>query len=100
MIRIDRWWGQSTEVRKRGLKGGRARAQQAKKGKLAACLQDPTPEQNKHRQEVERKQPPYYFITGQQSMAEEVVKTGRKLGRRMSGPITHLRHQMSRSAVE
>ncbi|KAK4939602.1 hypothetical protein LTR10_020102 [Elasticomyces elasticus] len=55
MIRVDRWWGQSTEVRKRGLRGGRARAQQAKKGKLAACLQDPTPEQNTHRQEVERK---------------------------------------------
>jgi len=37
-------WKKNSIFRKRGLKGGRARAQQAKKGRLATYLQDLTQE--------------------------------------------------------
>jgi len=96
---LEKMWKENTTFRKRGLKGGRARSQQAKKGRLAICLQDLTPEQHKLRREVERKdrkgrnqieglnqiltmfEDGYQFIQGQQNIAEQVVEMGHKFAR-------------------
>ena len=103
-IRLEEMWKKNSIFRKRGLKGGRARAQQAKKGRLAACLQDLTPEQHKRRKEVERKdfkgrsqieglnqiltifEDSFQFIHAQKDNAERVIDAGRKIARGVATP--------------
>ncbi|KIV86219.1 hypothetical protein PV11_01846 [Exophiala sideris] len=102
---LEAMWKQNAIYRRRGLKGGRARAQQAKKGRLAVCLQDLTPEQNKRRREVERQdfkgrnqieglkqiltifEDCHQFITGQRSITEEFVNAGRMVARGTATPM-------------
>lgn len=89
-------WEENTDLRKRGLRGGRARKQN-KLGKSFASMQNMTPEQTKRRKEVEAKdyqgrnrleglkqiltllETSHQFVQEQQTMAEEVLLAGRKV---------------------
>ncbi|KAI1621875.1 hypothetical protein EDD37DRAFT_498417 [Exophiala viscosa] len=95
--KLEEMWKENNKFRKRGLKGGRARAQQAKKGRLAVCMKDLTLDDHKHRREIERKdfkgrsqieglkqimtifEESHEFIRGQQRIAEKVVMSGLKM---------------------